>query len=145
MGKPKFVLIVFDRGHRREKVTTNLRSASELCKELNERDGIKAHVAARSMHGIREYPSGELDAMNDGMMWCPYCRRWRWFTFPKFTPRAEVGSAEWMLNSMLEQEIRVCAWCRISELDFYVKRANGLSDMSRKRRRNRSRRRKRTH
>lgn len=140
MGKPLFVLIAFEHGRRIEKLTRDVRGAMVVAEQLREK-GIKAHVASRNGMGLKHYPVGRPE--DESQLWCPYCRRWRWFKIPSLKRHVEIGSTEWMLNSFHNQEIRICAWCCISELDFHVKRANGLSDLQGKRRRNRSKRRRR--
>jgi hypothetical protein len=90
-------------------------------------------------------PRDEIRQRRDeGYLWCPYCRSWRFFKLPQFYPHAEVGSEEWFLNSYRNQNIPVCAWCRTSVSDWFVLRANSLfgeTETSRKRHRNRRKRR----
>lgn len=134
-------LIVFHKGKRVDKKVprANLREAAKKVQALRAK-GIKAHLAYRTDNSL--YPPGhQIEAMrNDGLMWCPYCRAWRYFRLPKNRPHAEMNSREWFLNSFRAQNIKVCSWCEISEVEWYVKRANGTWGEAPKRKRRRNRR-----
>lgn len=132
-------LIIFKDGKRIDKRihVTRMREAVATVKNLKEK-GYKAHLAYGT--DARMYPSGDIEGpRGEGMWWCPYCGSWRWFKIPKANNHAELNSREWFLNSLRSQEIKVCAWCEISEMDWYVKRANGLFGLDTKHRRRRSR------
>lgn len=88
--------------------------------------GAKIHLAYRLETSLFPPPNTVDDKRNEGMLWCPYCRAWRWFTVPGFHSKAEVNEEDWFMNSFHRQGIRVCRWCHISEMDFYVCKANGI-------------------
>lgn len=132
-------LVVFHRGRRIEKKMDPEEGMTRM-KELVAK-GHKAHYVYKTTRSLFPPVDDNLALMNDGMMWCPFCRRWRWFKVPKFKDDVPFGCNDWYLNSFHRQEIRVCAWCHISEMDFDVRRANGSWGEDRKRRRRKRRRR----
>lgn len=124
---PRWKVIVFHKGERVEKLFHNPKKGQSLVAQLSER-GVKAHVVCRRYPHFP--PKGE--APEPGMLWCPYCRRWRWFKVPKKRPPFST------------LEIKCCAWCWISEDDAFVKNYNGTwTGVVRKKRRNRDARKKR--
>jgi hypothetical protein len=125
-------LVIFHKGKRTEKRLRRTRENTERIKakavELELR-GIKHHIVG--LTDSRMYPRGDIAEMRHmGKMWCPYCGDWRWFKVPKLqhapTPDdpAEI-TREMFLNSCWRQGIKVCAWCEITEGDWYVCKANG--------------------
>lgn len=142
---PAWKLVVFHNKQRKEFLVVDPKKGLQKVKQLAER-GVKAHlVSRRKAYWPKLNTSVEKhtakQALADGMLWCPYCRRWRWFTIPKYRPNAEFGSIHWILNSYVNQELRCCSWCLISVDNFYVKQINGeevaLGRRSRARRRRR--------
>jgi len=125
-------LIVFHKGRRIEKKMGPEEGMMKM-KELVGR-GHKAHFAYKTSRSLFPPVDDNLALRGDGMWWCPFCRRWRWFKVPKFTTDASVGSDAWYLNSFHRQQIKICAWCHISEMDFDVRRANGTWGEERRRR-----------
>lgn len=120
-------MVVFRDGHRIEKLVAPhlIHEANDKVKGLRAK-GVKAHLVLRTDKGSLP-PPGEIREMREaGMLWCPYCRAWRWFVVPKFTPRAEVLSDNWYINSLHRQGIKACKWCHISVLDWWVCKANGI-------------------
>lgn len=103
----------------------SIRAANDKVKELKAR-GVKVHLVYLTER--RQFPPPDsIEAnRNEGRLWCPYCGAWRWFTVPKFKPDAEVGSEPWFMNSFHRQGIRVCQWCHISVLEWYVCKANNI-------------------
>lgn len=134
-------VVVFHQGRRIERNSLTLDEGKELVRKLHSKGVKSALVTCDVLLAYRYPPPGDdLSNRNMGMMWCPYCREWRWFKIPKFTGGAPVGSEPWFMNSFHRQEIAVCAWCRIGENDFHVMRANGTwGNMGRRRRRKKRR------
>ena len=135
-GSPAWKLIIFYRGKRSERLINDWRQGLEISKGLNER-GIKAHLVSRR----RAFPP-KGEASDPDQMWCPYCRRWRYFTIPKYTRNAAVETEEGWMNVFHDQGLAVCQWCHISEAMKPVADANELwFDLRRKKRRRKNRRR----
>ena len=132
-------LIVFHKGRRIEKHMDPAEGMAKM-KDLVER-GYKAHYVYKTERSLYPPRSDNLALMKEGMWWCPFCRRWRWFKVPPFKEDAVTFSNDWYLNSFHRQEIKICAWCHISEMDFDVRRANGTWGEERRRRRRKRRRR----
>jgi len=137
-------VVIYKNGKRIDKRVhkSKLRDAADRVKQLKAQ-GVKAHLVWRTDSGTYP-PPREIKPMRDlGQLWCPYCRAWRWFAVPKFTPGAPVCSPEWYMNSYHRQSLKVCKWCTISMLDFWVCKANGTfgevygAKRSRKKRRSR--------
>lgn len=120
---PRWKVVVFKRNketgklERIVKVVRDPKLARQKVKELNSR-GIKAHLVCRRFPKFP--PKGEPE--DSDMLWCPYCRRWRWFSVPKKRP------------PFSGLEIKCCQWCLISEDDAYVRTFNGTWDGRRTRR-----------
>lgn len=120
-------IVLFKNGRRIEKrLPASQRDAAVAkVRQLREK-GVRAHLVPSNVIRNRMWPSGDIKEHRDaGELWCPYCGAWRWFKIPRAYPNAEFMSVEWYLNSFRNQEIRVCAWCCITMLDFYVCKANG--------------------
>lgn len=125
-------LVVFHKGKRTEKRLRRTRENTERIKskaaELTQR-GIKCHIVG--LTDSRMFPKGEIAEMRHlGKMWCPYCGDWRWFKVPKQQPHVPPDdpgtiTREMFLNSAWRQGIKVCAWCEITEVDWFVCKANG--------------------
>ncbi len=125
-------LVVFHKGRRQERRLRRTRENTARIKakaaELKER-GIKCHIVG--LTDSRMYPAGDIrEERSSGKMWCPYCGEWRWFRVPKAMkelPDAEphIITREMFLNSCWRQGIKVCAWCEITEGDWFVCKANG--------------------
>jgi hypothetical protein len=118
-------LVVFKGGRRIEKSFADHTLAAPVVKKLQQ-GGVKHRLVATKVLDRYRYPpeDDDLSARLEGKLWCPYCRAWTFFKVPKFTPGAEVGSTTWFLNAAHRQGLRVCAWCLITELEFYVRMAN---------------------
>lgn len=93
--------------------------------ELNDR-GYKAHIVCRR---FPKYPPKGTPE-DEEMMWCPYCRRWRYFAVPLHDSTAR------------DLEIKCCKWCNISEEDGAVKDYNGTWNGRTNRRRRKGRKRR---
>lgn len=105
---PRWKLIIFHKGKRVVKLVSDPRKAQAKVKELAERD-IKAHVVCRRFPKFP--PKGQPE--HPDQLWCPYCRRWRYFAVPKHPGvHRDLG-------------IACCKWCLVSENDGYVKGYNG--------------------
>ena len=125
-------LVVFHKGKRQERKLRRTHSNTERIKAkalaLKEQ-GIKCHIVG--MTDSRMYPRGDIrEERALGKMWCPYCGDWRWFRTPKQmkeVPNTDPGviTREMFLNSCWRQGIKVCAWCEITEGDWFVCKANG--------------------
>jgi hypothetical protein len=132
-------LVVFQNGRRIERGYEDHRLAAPIAKKL-QRKGVKYRIVASKVLDRYKYPPLDDDLemhRDEGKWWCPFCRDWSFFKVPKFTPNAEIGSTEWYLNGAHRQGLRVCAWCLITEMEFYVRMANGEWDRPRRRRRKR--------
>lgn len=120
---PRWKIVVFRRKDGKlERVVKDVRDpklALEKVKELNEREGIKAHVVCKRFPKFP--PKGEPE--DSDQLWCPYCRRWRWFRVPKNR------------SPFTALEVLCCPWCFISEDDFFVKQFNGTWEGRKNRRR----------
>lgn len=120
---PRWKIVVFRRNketgklERIEKTVRDPKKGQEKVKELAER-GIKSHIVCRRFPKFA--PKGEPE--DDDQLWCPYCRRWRYFAVPK------------KREPFTSLEIRCCKWCWISEDDAYVKTFNGTWEGRRSRR-----------
>lgn len=136
-------LIAYHQGRRVEKRYDDHTDAVATCKKLRTK-GVKAHVALIRPDKRWLFPPADddLSERDDGKLWCPFCRAWRYFKVPPFREGAEVSTEAWFMNSLHRQEIAACSWCHISEMDFDVRRANGTwAEIGRKRRRKKRRRR----
>lgn len=147
VAPPRYIrLIVFHKGKRVEKrLRLNRDSVATLkdkATQLRER-GVKCRVVCLTTQ--RLFPHGDIKGEREaGKLWCPYCGDWSFFRVPKPYPKAqapmfadgEVMSREFFLTVAWRQDLKVCAWCEISENDWYVCRANGTfgSHMGRRRR-----------
>lgn len=140
----KWKLILFDHGRRIEKKLEDPRPYIQRVKDLKSQ-GKKIHLVSCNVIDRFQYPplDDDLHKLMEGKMWCPYCRDWRYFSVPDYKEGARVDTDAWYMNCFSTQLIRVCQWCRISELDFYVRRANDLGDPETKRRGKRKSRRRR--
>lgn len=120
-------LVVYKQGKRIDKRVhkSKLKDAAVKVKELKAQ-GIKAHIVWRTEAGTYPPPHEIREMREGGQLWCPYCRTWRWFAVPKFTPNAEVCTDQWYMNSYHRQSLKVCKWCTISILDFWVCKANSI-------------------
>lgn len=133
-------IVIFAHGKRLEKITDDTEGALQLVAKLNKKDGIKAHVVSR--HKVFWPPDDDNWFLADeGMVWCPYCRRWRWFAIPR---EVEDATTIWDIgqNVLHSQGIRCCQWCGISVQDWDVCSINDLwgeNEGRRKRRRKRIR------
>lgn len=136
-------LIVFYNGKKRKHYKiTDPRKGAKLADVLTKR-GHKAHFicANRILDGY-EYPPRKHSTVlwQAGMLWCPYCRKWRWFSVPRSFKGHSMfeDSPQGIMNAWNHLGIRCCQWCLISEEDWYVKRSNGLfghGEVKKKRRR----------
>ena len=122
-------VVVYHKGRRVERKIpkTQIKEAAEWVK-TQKAQGVKAHLVYRTDMSVFA-PAEEMDDnFSAGRWWCQYCRSWRYFTVPSYTDRddLEVGSEDWFMNSFFLQGVRCCRWCRISENDWYVKKANGF-------------------
>lgn len=131
-------LVAYHRGRRIEKRYEDHRDAAPIAKKLKRR-GVKISLVTTHVIPSREYPDSDLSPRAEGKLWCPYCGAWRWFKVPKFTRGADVWTEAWFMNSFHRQEIKVCAWCLISEVEFSVRMANATFGEARKRRRRKRR------
>lgn len=136
VNPPKYIrLVVFHKGKRVEKrlrlSKTTVAALKEKAADLKEK-GIKCRIIALTTP--RLFPRGDIDeARGLGKLWCPYCGDWSYFRVPKphrgaEPPDIEAGeeiSREFFLTSCWRQGIKVCAWCEISEMDWYVRKVNG--------------------
>lgn len=105
----KWKIITFSTEGRKEHwYNGNPEKVAEKIKEMNDLPGVKAHLVSR-IHAYRPRGVGER-----GQLWCPYCRRWRWFS------RKELSLDRVGYVSV------VCQWCHISDDDYYVKKFNHL-------------------
>jgi hypothetical protein len=124
-------LIVFNKGKRIEKRVPlqRLPELKELVRKLRAH-GVKCCVALSNITPGAAYlfpPPDEIqERREEGKLWCPYCRDWRWFRIPKAYPNAEIMTREWFLNVSRNNETSICAWCEMPITDFYVGRANGI-------------------
>lgn len=138
--KVRIMVIVFHKGKRIVKdFTEQPRAGQEYVKKLK-KVGAKAHLVTYN----RPFWPPEEDDMHlagEGMIWCPYCRAWRWYGRPKYRDNAELMSDPWFMNIFHAQEIKVCLWCWTSEQDWYVRQMNGLWDTIGSKKRSRRRRR----
>lgn len=105
---PRWKVIIFYKGKRHYKLCWQPETGQKLVKQLAEK-GVKAHLVCRRFPKFP--PKGEPD--DPDKMWCPYCRRWRYFSIP---PAREPFT---------ELEIKCCQWCTVSEDDAFVKTYNG--------------------
>lgn len=121
----RFKLVLFLDGKRVEKPVTDPAKGIAAYRQLQER-GVKCKFVGRTDNSLYPPPRTVKEMRAHGKLWCPYCRDWTWFKYPRWVPNAEVGSVDWMRNAQLEQNIKTCAWCQISEQDWYVKKANDL-------------------
>jgi hypothetical protein len=133
------MVVMYRDGHRISKPIRphQVSQAVAKVKELKAK-GIKAHVVYLTDKRKFPPPSTIEANRNEGKLWCPYCGAWRWFTVPSFNEHAEVGSEEWFLNSFHRQGVKICKWCHISVLEWYVCKANGIfaeKPMARRRKR----------
>ena len=137
-------VIIFKGGKRIDKPVklSKFPEAVALVKKLKA-DGVKAHFAYLTDRRMYPPPREVVERRAEGYLWCPYCGAWRWFKVPKAYKDPELGTREWYLTSFHNQLIRVCAWCEISETDWYIKRANNTFGEGTSRRRRRTRRAKR--
>lgn len=121
---PRWKLIIFHKGKKHIKFYWDPKEAQEIQKQLEEK-GVKSHVVCRRFPKFP--PKGEPE--DPDQLWCPYCRRWRFFAVPKGR------------DPFTSLEIRCCRWCDISEDDSQVKNYNGTwqGRANRKRRRKRRR------
>lgn len=120
-------IVVYRSGHRTTKRVPehNVLAAASKVKELKAQ-GVRAHLVYLTEKRKFPPPDSIEENRNAGMLWCPYCGSWRWFTVPTFDPRAEVASEPWFMNSFHRQGIKVCKWCHISVLEWYVCKANNI-------------------
>jgi len=134
-------LIIIKDGRRLTKIYDDCRQATKVARALRSK-GLRCRVATVGVLTYQRYPPEEddLSSRNLGKLWCPYCRDWSYFKVPKFHAAAEVGSDEWFMNSYHRQGIAACAWCHISEMDFYVRQVNDTWAVIGKRRTRRKRR-----
>lgn len=136
-------VVVFQNGARVEKLVpkSKLMLAKERVKEMQER-GVRCHLVYRTDKATFPPPRTVQLMRDEGKLWCPHCRTWRFFSVPKFKLSAveEVGSHDWFMNSMHRQGIKVCQWCHISEFDWYVQKANRTFGEHTQRRKRRKRR-----
>ena len=137
--KVRWAIILFHKGKRIERDVDEPLAAAATVKALNRKKGVKAHLVCFN-RPIWPPEDDDMSAAGQGMTWCPYCRRWRWYSVPPYREKAEFMSPEWFMNTFHGQEIRVCQWCWVSEGDWYVKAMNGLFDREKGRRRRRKRR-----
>jgi len=120
-------VVVFRQGKRYEAKVP--RGSLDVAKEkvrTYRAKGYKAHLVLRTDRGSFPPPYEIREYREMGMLWCPYCRAWRWFTVPKFVRHTEIGSDDWFMNSFHRQGVKVCKWCRISVSDWWVCKANGI-------------------
>lgn len=129
MGERYWYLVVFQQGKRTEKrvprTKHNTQVLTQYVKDVQAKDnGMKAHLVGRIETSL--YPRGDIrEHRQNGEMWCPYCRTWRFFTVPKYHPRAEFGTEPWFDNTNYRQGIKRCNWCHVNELDWWICNANG--------------------
>jgi hypothetical protein len=104
---PRWKIIIFYKGKRIIKFCYDPKKGQKYVDQLANR-GIKAHVVCRRWAHFkpRGYPEDPL------MLWCPYCRRWRYFYVTKQIP------------IYYNQGIQCCKWCWIPETDPEVIRYN---------------------
>lgn len=144
MAERYWRLVVYKDGKRIEKKVERTPEQTEKLKAIA-RDlrskGIRCHIVGRTSTSMYPPPRTIKEMRAEGKLWCPYCREWRFFKIPPFKGHAEIGTTDWFMNSYYRQGIKACAWCRISEMDWYVGKANGSFEESRSaRRRKRARR-----
>lgn len=131
LPKLTWTLIVFYNGKKRKHYrVADPKKSSKLATVLTKR-GHKAHlICSNHILDGYEYPPAKhsVDLWEAGMLWCPYCRRWRWFAVPRSFKDHSLfeDSPQGMMNTWNHLGIKCCTWCLISVEDWYVKRANGL-------------------
>lgn len=130
-------MLIFHKGERHWKLVDTPREGVELVKKAQGK-GLKAHLVSRR-RAFRPPEGDDFSALDEGKLWCPYCRRWRFFSIPRYDEQASPGSERWMINTYANQEVRMCQWCTISESDNAVRSINGLWGEESKRRRRRRR------
>jgi len=131
LPKAHLKLVIFHKGRRIEKPVADKRKLVEAYRKLKATDGVKVAVVSV----VRAYWPDIDYEIQDGMWWCPYCRKPRYFSVPRFKPGADVMSEQFYLNYQSRNRIRICQWCRISEDDFHVRRMNRLTGHEEARRR----------
>jgi len=136
-AKARWKLVVFHKGQRIERPVADKVKLAEAYRTLKAK-GAKVHIVSR----VRAYwPNTDDEGPADpGMLWCPYCRAWRWFSVPKVKD-AEFLTDQYFRNFQARNQIHICQWCGISEDDFHVRQMNSLWGQERRRRRRRVRRR----
>lgn len=140
-------VVVFKDGHRIEKKVhvDHLAKGVAAVKAAREK-GYKAHLVYRTADSVFPPPKQIAAKRDEGYLWCPYCRAWRFFSVPKYKALASVVDSngnlilQGYLNAMANQDMKVCQWCTISENEWYVRKANGTWGESTRRRRPRRRR-----
>lgn len=86
--------------------------AVQFAKKLK-RSGLKPNVISAN-HAFRPTEKQEINR-RQGMIWCPYCVKWR--TFKLFALKKPTYKTEAFMR---------CPVCTISTNDFYVKKYNGF-------------------
>lgn len=138
--RKRWRIIIFAHGKRIEKITDDTEGALQLVAKLNKKEGVKAHVVSRSK------PFWPKDDDNwylaeQGMVWCPYCRRWRWFNVPREIKNATTPY-DVAQNVYHRQGVRCCQWCGASIKDWtvcYINDLWGEVDATKKKKRRRRR------
>lgn len=137
----KVRLVVFKDGHRLVKPFDDHKEAARYAKQLPE--SIRKRIVTNVVVPRFSYPSGDddLTARAEGKLWCPFCRDWSYFRVPKFKHgvTGSITDEPMFLNSCHRQDIKVCSWCHITELDFNVRMANNTFGEERRRRRKKKR------
>ena len=136
-------IIIFRKGERidRRVHKSHFSEAVALVKKLKDQ-GVKAHFVWLTQ-GSMYPPAHQIkEKRNEGMLWCPWCRAWRWFSVPKYKRGEPYGTDQWFLNSYFRQGIKCCQWCHITIYDWYVGVSNGIFAEVRASRRRRRRKRR---
>lgn len=121
-------MVIFHKGKRIEKLVFDQKASIATYKSLRDK-GVRVCFVSR----VRGYwpKSNDAGPPDPGMLWCPYCREWRWFRVPE-TKRGnfEPMSEEWMdqlyRRVLSNSTTPWCSWCHISVADFEVKQKNDM-------------------
>lgn len=127
-AKAHWKLVIFHKGKRIEKSVADKQALVAAYRKL-QGQGVKVHIVSK--HRGYWPKTDDEGPSNPDMTWCPYCRKWRYFSIPEVKEGPfEPHSEEWLdslhrrvLNSSL---IPWCQWCHISFMDFDVRRMNDM-------------------
>jgi hypothetical protein len=132
MGQRDFKVIIFKDGKRRQERYDGIHLDEQVQHVRDLRaDGTRATIVfsniTRYARGFFPPKDQIADNRQQGLLWCPYCRTWRYFKVPKYHLQGgEVGSRVWWMNACNQARVPVCAWCEISIYDYYVGVANNI-------------------